>query len=194
MNWRPLYVAVVRGLIVVLALSTVRRASAISFSPEELNAALQSAGVQKVVQLRTFETPRSQYILVYGGVAGGNVEVFVFQDNSLRAGHTDLKLDWRSGILPQELLVMVGGSPEIQPIINGDTVVLFSGCMPHNCGGRAGGMVYSVDHRELFKATYDASSQPPLKYSANALVEKNSVYKQALDSMFQDHNVKPKSR
>jgi hypothetical protein len=192
-HW-PEHSIVLRVLIIVSMFSIARSAYAASFSPEELQAALQSAGVQKVFRLQTFETPKSEYILVYGGIADGEVEVLVFRDNSLRAGHTDLRLDWRSGILPKELLVMVEGGPEIQPIVTGDTVILISGCMPHNCGSRAGAMAYSVDHKELFKATYDSSSQPALKYSANGLVEKNSIYKQALDSTFQDHNVKQKGR
>lgn len=171
-------------------------AGATEFTPDQLNAALHGAGIQKVLRVQTFETPKAEYLLVFAGIAGGEVEIFVFRDDSLRygLGHSDLKVDWQSGVLPKELAVTSGGMPEIEPIVNGDTVILFSGCMAHNCGGKAGAMVYSVGRHELFTAVYDSSKMPYLKYSANVSTEKNVLYKEALDSMLQDHNVKTNSK
>lgn len=187
MNQHGLHSTLVRAVIMVtmLSISTATTAHATSFSPEDLKAALRNAGIEKVFKLQTFETPKSEYILVYGGAADGHAEILVLRDNSHRSGHADLKLDWRSGVLPKDLLVMSSGGPEIQSMVNGDTVLVMSGCAPHNCGASAGAMIYSMDQKELFKATYDSASQPPLKYSANALVDKNALYKHALDSVLQ---------
>ena len=181
-----------RNLVVLfIVLSLPICTLAMNFSPEQLKTTLQRAGVQKIYKIHTLETPQAEYLLIYGGVADGNVEIFVFRDVSLRTGHFDLRLDWRSGTLPTEFLVMSGG-PDFASIVNGATVVVFSGCMPHNCGSKAAAAVYSVNNREIFKGTYDASLTPPIQYSANALIERNSVYKHALDSLLQSHDVRSK--
>jgi hypothetical protein len=174
-------------------LSLLSFANATNFSPQQLSTALRKAGVLRVFKAETFEDPTGQYLLVYGGIIGGKTEIFLFRDDSLSFGRTGLKLDWQSGALSDDLLVTVGGMPYVEVTDNRDTAILFSGCMPHNCPDKVGAMVYSVGRRELFKATYDTSATPHLKYSANALAEKNSSYKKLLDTMLREHSVKTDS-
>jgi hypothetical protein len=105
-----------------------------------------------------------------------------------------LQIDWRSGALPDELLVTTPGMPYIEYLDNHDVAILFAGCMPHNCGGKLGAMVYSIDRHELFKANYDNGVTPRLKYSPNVLAEKNRDYKKLLDSLLREQDVETDSK
>jgi hypothetical protein len=190
----PACTDIIRILRILFAfLSLVSFANATNFTPQQLSTALQNAGVLRVFKAETFETPTAQYLLVYGEITGGKTAIFIFRDDSLSSGHTGLKLDWQSGALPDELLVTAAGMPYVEVMDNRDSAILFSGCMPHNCPDKVGALVYSVGRRELFKATYDTSVTPHLKYSANALVEKNSSYKKLLDTILREHLVKTDS-
>jgi hypothetical protein len=186
----PVCARVVRMLVVPVAvLFLVSLGESTGFTPAQLRTALESAGVERVIRALTFSGSSSEYLLVYGGTTGGKLEIFIFRDDSLSSGHAGLKLDWESGVLPDELLVTVSGMPYVEIMDNHDMAILFSGCMPHNCPGKLGAIVYSTLRRELFEATYDAAVTPRLRYSPNVLIEKNGDYRKLLDGMLREHNI-----
>jgi len=191
-EFRPRIFSLPRILLASLMLTLF--AGATDLTPAQLEAALENAGVQRVNKAQTLSGSNAGYLLVYGLNSSAKPAIFIFRDDSLSSGRKGLRLDWQSGALPQELSVIAAGMPRVETMANHDVAILLSGCMPHSCGSKLGAIVYSIDRHELFKADYDSSVIPALKYSPNALVEKNSDYKKLLDSLLREHNVQADSK
>lgn len=156
------------------------------FTLKQLNAAISSSGVagQKLYSILTFDSEER---------AGANIAVLSgsrsgWQVTVLHRVTSGLKVEWRSGKLPDDFDVSGSNNLEIEDI-GDEQVVEFCGCARHLCGyldGMSGLLLYSPHSKQVFFAHYQYDERKPigsfgsLKFSKNTSEPGNERYKAAL--------------
>ena len=157
------------------------------FTVQQLNAAIAKSGLttQKIYSILTFDSDErygANVAILSGSYSGWRVAVL----HRIEGG---LKVEWRSGKLPDDIDISSSNNFEIGHMDDGEQVVEFSGCAPHQCGGVDGVfgvLLYSPRSMQVFFAHYRFDEHKPigqfgsLKLSENANLPGNERYKAAL--------------
>src|ERR1700723_1383300 len=133
------------------------------FTLQQLDAAIAKGGLatQKIYSILTFDSDErrgANIAILSGSHTGWHVTVL----HRIQGG---LKVEWRSGKLPNDIEVSSSNNFEIEYMDDGEQVVEFSGCAAHDCGGLNGVfgvLLYSPRSKQVFFAHYRSDEGKPL--------------------------------
>jgi hypothetical protein len=157
------------------------------FTLRQLDAAIAKSGLatDKIYSILTFDS-EERY--------GANVAILSASHSGchltvLHRVNGGLVAEWRSGKLPDTMSGCNSNLLKIEHMDDGEQVVEFSGCAPHQCGGVNGvfgALLYSPQSKQVFFAHYRFNENKPLDsfgsldFSENASVYGNERYRAAL--------------
>lgn len=157
------------------------------YTVQQLDTAITKGGLadQKIYSILTFDSdqlPGANIAILSSSHTGWHVTIL----HRINGG---LKVEWRSGKLPDDIAVSSYNSLKIEHMDDGEQVVEFSGCAAHECGGVDGVfgvLLYSSRSKQVFYAHYRWDEGAPLgsfgslDFSKNATAAENEKYKMAL--------------
>jgi hypothetical protein len=178
------------GLAIVIALPRVAYAAEddlSGFTLQQLDAAITKGGLatQKMYSILTFDSDErrgANIAILSSSHTGWHVTVL----HRIQGG---LKMEWRSGKLPNDIEVSSSNNFEIEYMDDGEQVVEFSGRAAHDCGdlnGVFGVLLYSPRSKQVFFTHYRFDEGKPLgsfgslEFSENASAAGNDKYKMKL--------------
>lgn len=159
------------------------------FTMQQLNTTLVKSGLasQTIYSIQTFDIDDQlgrRIAILFGPHSGWRIAL-------LHRTKGGLNVEWQSGKLPRDIAVSSPNDFEIGYLDDGEPIVKFSGCAPHDCGGVNGViglLLYATRTRQVFFAHYRYDDSKPignygsLDFSDNADAPGNEKYKAALQS------------